>query len=199
MRDAAAYLRVSTPKQSEAMQRDAIEHAAAARRVQIVHWFHEKRARDARSHPELDAVRTLARRGKLAELWVFRLDRLGCGAKFMLDTVTELDAHGCRVVSAEEPIDTRGPLRDVVLAMLGWAAEMELEAIRERMAAARRKAERAGKRWGRPPEHDDADRIRLVELMYDGGLTLRKAAEKAGLSYGTAQRIMAGSQDGKKA
>jgi len=77
--------------------------------------------------------------------------------------------------------------------VLGTAAEIELEAIRDRMAAARAKAEAAGKRWGRPrgPTEDrSAELAVLLEAMQEG-LTLRQAAEMAGLSYSTAQRMVA--------
>jgi DNA invertase Pin-like site-specific DNA recombinase len=198
VRDEAAYLRVSTPQQSEAMQRDAIERAAAARGVTISRWFAEKRARDGKERPELDSVRHLARRGELGQLWVFKLDRLACGAQYLLSVVNELDSHGCRVVSIHEQIDTKGPWRDAILAVLGVAAQLELEAIRERMASARRKAERAGKRWGRPPAADLGQELFLRQLV-NSGLTLRSAAKQAGLSYGVAQRLLSPSRQAKKA
>lgn len=195
VRRQAAYLRVSTPQQSEALQREAIQRAAAARGENVDLWFAETRARDGKERPELDSVRNLARRGELAQLWVFKLDRLAAGAQYLLTVVNELDAHGCRVVSIHEQIDTKGPWRDAILAVLGVAAQLELEAIRERMGAAKRKAEKAGKRWGRPPAADGVQRATLAEAI-KGGLTLRNAAKKAGLSYGTAQRIL--SEDGQE-
>lgn len=191
-------MRVSTPQQSEAMQREAIERAAAARGVKISRWFAEKRARDGKERPELDSVRRLARRGELGQLWVFRLDRLAAGAQYLLTVVNELDSHGCRVVSIHEQIDTKGPWRDAILAVLGVAAQLELEAIRERMASARRKAERAGKRWGRPPAASEAQ-LQILTAAIDCGLTLRHAAKEAGLSYGTAQRMLASERQAKKA
>lgn len=123
---------------------------------------------------------------------MFRLDRLARGAVFLLTVVDELRKHGCRVVTPDG-IDTQGTWAPAILAVLGTAAEIELEAQRDRMAGARAKAEAAGKRWGRPrgPAEDRIEELQALILALDEGLTLRKAAKKAGLAYGTAQRMVA--------
>ena len=198
VRRQAAYLRASTVQQDVAFQRDAIERAAAARGEPVELWFSEIVGGKAAERPELDAVRALARRGELSALWVFRLDRLARGALFLLNTVSELRKNGCRIVSVSEGVDFDGPWGVPILAVLGTAAEIELEALRDRTAAARKKAEAAGKRWGRPPAGELDQRAELRQHL-ESGLTLRKAAKAAGLTYGTAQRIIAGDrQDGKK-
>jgi DNA invertase Pin-like site-specific DNA recombinase len=185
-------LRVSTPQQSEALQREAIQRAAAARGEAIDLWFAEKVGGQARDRPELDSVRALARRGELSALWVFRLDRLARGALFLLNTVQELRQNGCRIVSVSEGIDFEGPWAVPILATLGTCAEIELEALRDRTAAAKRKAERDGKRWGRPRAGTEAQRTGL-QLLLDEGMSLREAAETVGLSRSTAQRMIAAS------
>lgn len=162
--------------------------AAAARGEPVDLWFAERVGGKASDRPELDSVRALARRGELSALWVFRLDRLARGSLFLLNVVTELRKHGCRIVSVSEGVDFEGPWAVPILAVLGTAAEIELEAIRDRTAAARKKAEAAGKRWGRPPAADETQAAALVAALKDG-LTLRKAAEKAGLPFSTAQRM----------
>jgi putative DNA-invertase from lambdoid prophage Rac len=197
VRRQAAYLRASTAQQDVAFQRDAIERAAAARGEPVELWFSETVGGKAAERPQLDAVRALARRGELSALWVFRLDRLARGALFLLNTVSELRKNGCRIVSVSEGVDFDGPWGVPILAVLGTAAEIELEALRDRTAAARRKAEAAGKRWGRPPAGELEQRAQLRQLL-EKGLTLRKAAKEAGLSYGTAQRIIAGDRQDEK-
>jgi putative DNA-invertase from lambdoid prophage Rac len=198
VRRQAAYLRVSTAQQNEALQRESIQRAASARGEAIDLWFSERVGGKASERPELDSVRALARRGELSALWVFRLDRLARGALFLLNVVKELQKHGCRIVSVSENVDLEGTWGLPILAVLGTAAEIELEAIRERTAAAQAKAKRAGKRWGRPPAGELDQRAQLRQLL-DQGLTLRKAAKDAGLTYGTAQRIIAAErQPGKK-
>jgi putative DNA-invertase from lambdoid prophage Rac len=199
VRRQAAYLRVSTTQQDEALQREAIQRAAGARGEPVDLWFSEKLGGNGLERPELDSIRALARRGELSHLWVFRLDRLARGAYHLLSVVVELKKHGCKIVSVTEPLDFDGALGQAMMAMLGAAAEIELEALRDRTRAARRKAESAGKRWGRPPAGSEVERNLLRSLVVDSGLTLRKAAKEAGLTYGTAQRIMASNGQPKKA
>lgn len=192
-------MRVSTPQQSEALQRDAIERAAAARGEKIDLWVAEKASGKRRDRPELETLRALASRGQLSALWVFRLDRLARSAVFLLTVVEELKNHGCRVVTPDG-LDTQGTWAPAIMVVLGTAAEIELEAQRERMASARAKAEAAGKRWGRPrgPALNRDDELTALVRALEGGLTLRKAAKEAGLSYGTAQRLVAALADDEK-
>lgn len=179
------------------MQREAISRAAAARGESVDLWLSEVRSGKASLRPELDAIRGLARRGELARLWVFRLDRLTRrGAADLLALVHELRRYGCAVTSVADRFDLEGPMGDVVLAVLGAAAEMELDAIRERRDAARAAAEARGSRWGRPPAGSLDQRATFRQLI-DQGLTLRKAAKEAGLSYGVAQRIFSNERQEK--
>src|SRR5258706_12629809 len=59
VRRQAAYLRVSTAQQSEALQREAIERAAAARGEKIDLWVAEKASGKRVDRPELDSLRVL--------------------------------------------------------------------------------------------------------------------------------------------
>jgi DNA invertase Pin-like site-specific DNA recombinase len=198
VRRTAAYLRVSSRGQSEALQREAIERAAAARGDSVALWFSEVRSGKASARPELDAVRNLARAGELGRLWVFKLDRVTRrGAVDLMQLVHELRRHGCQLTSVADSFDFEGPIGDVVLAVFGAAAEMELQAQRERRDAARAVAEAKGIRWGRPAAGTLDQRARLRQAL-EQGLTLRSAAKDAGLSYGSAQRIVASDRQGMK-
>ena len=136
-------------------------------------------------------MRDFARRGELCRLFVFDFSRITRrGAVDLLALVHELRRHGCPVISVTEHFDLEGPMGDVVLAVLGGMAQWELAMQRERRAAARAAAEARGSRWGRPPAGTLDQRATFRQLL-EQGLTLRKAAKKAGLSYGSAQRIKA--------
>jgi DNA invertase Pin-like site-specific DNA recombinase len=198
VRRTAAYLRVSSRGQDEALQREAITRAAAARGEPVDLWFSEVRSGKASLRPELDAIKGLARRGELGRLWVFKLDRLTRrGAVDLLAVVHELRRHGCQLASVADNFDLSGPMGDVVLAVIGAVAEWELESQRERRDAARSAAEARGAKWGRPPAGSADQRAQLRQAL-EQGLTLRKAAKDAGLSYGSAQRIIAADRQGIK-
>ena len=173
------------------MQREAITRAAAARGETVDAWFAEVRSGKASLRPQLDAVRDLARAGELAALWVFKLNRLTRrGAVDLLATVHELRHYGCEVRSVADHFALHGPMGDVVIAVIGAMAEWELETQRDLRDAARAAAEARGRKWGRPPAGTPDQRAELRQLL-ERGLTLRKAAKQAGLSYGSAQRIKA--------
>jgi len=196
VRRTAAYLRVSTRGQSEALQREAILRAAAARGDPPPDlWFSEVRGGKASLRPELDAARALARRGELARLWVFKVDRVTRrGASDLLGLVHELRRHGCTLTAVADPLDFEGPVGDIVLAVLGAVAEIELNIQRERREAARALAEARGVKWGRPTLERD-DRIAEIAVFLElrkQGLTLRRAAKEAGIGYGTAHRLDGG-------
>lgn len=161
----AAYLRASTAGQDLATQRDAIERAARARGVKIDRWFEEKKSGRTLQRPILTQIRGLAARGELAALFVFRIDRLtrsGVADTFRL--IEELRCAGCNVVSIADGMpETAGPWGDVVMAVLAAVAQIELGAIRERIAAARARVAAAGGTWGRRPRLSKAERALLLK------------------------------------
>src|SRR6266849_6224685 len=75
-RSAAAYVRVSSRSQDHAMQRHAVERAAAARGDEVRVWYSEKRSAKVLARPVLDRLRADVRAGKVSKLYVYRLDRL---------------------------------------------------------------------------------------------------------------------------
>jgi DNA invertase Pin-like site-specific DNA recombinase len=88
-------------------------------------------------------------------VYVFRIDRLTrSGIRDTLQVVDEFRAHGCELCSVADGFNFSGPGSDVVLAVIAWAAQMERNALGERISAARARIEAAGGRWGRPRKVD---------------------------------------------
>ncbi len=160
----AAYIRVSSRSQNHASQREAIERAAKARGHEIEKWFEEKRSAKTLDRPVLVQVRDLARQGKIRRLYVFRLDRLArSGVRDLLTVVEELRVAGCSLHTIADGFDLEGPASDVVVAVLGWAAQMERLALGERISAARARVESSGGRWGRPPRVTPELGVKIIE------------------------------------
>ena len=184
--NAAAYVRVSSRSQDNATQRDAISRAATARGDQIsrIHWYEEKRSARTLERPELAKVRDSVRHGEISRLYVFRLDRLcRSGIRDTLALLDELNGGGCRVISVADGFSLEGPARDVVIAVMSWAAEMERLAIGERIAAARARVDR----WGRPRRPVDVARAR--ELAAEGK-TVRQIAAALKVPRSTVGRVL---------
>lgn len=187
----AAYLRVSSSSQDLASQRSAIERAARARGDRIAKWFHEKQSGRTLERRELARVREAARRGELAALYVFRLDRLTrSGIRDTLAVVEELRGAGCRLVTIADGFELGGPAQDIVLAVLAWAAQMERAAHGERIRAARARVEASGGHWGRPRRAGPADVARVLRLA--GKKSQRQIAAATKLPRTTVRAILGG-------
>jgi DNA invertase Pin-like site-specific DNA recombinase len=182
----AAYVRVSSAGQSLAAQSEAIRRAARARGDKLGRWYREKVSARTLDRPELAALRAAVRRGEVRKLYVFRIDRLTrSGIRDTLALLDELGRGGCEVVTIADGFELAGPARDVVLAVISWAAEMERRALGERISAARARAER----WGRPRRTVDVARARELAAK---GKSLRQIAAALKVPLATLARRLAG-------
>jgi DNA invertase Pin-like site-specific DNA recombinase len=185
----AAYIRVSSRGQDHAMQRAAVEKAAAARGDAIGTWFAEKRTATTLDRPELERLRAAVRAGSVRKVYVFKLDRLArTGIRDTLAIVDEFRAAGCALVTVADGFDLNTKAADLILAVMAWAAEMELHTRRERIAARRELADERGEPWGRPSRLTPATRARIVELRA-AGLTVREVAARVKVPRATVGRV----------
>jgi len=167
--NAVAYLRVSSASQSLVMQRDAIERAAERRGDRIVEWHEEKMTGAKLERPVLGNLREAVRQGRVARLYVYRLDRLTrSGIRDTLDVVDEISRGGCELVTIGDGFDMAGPGRTLVVAVLAWAAQMERDAIGERIRAARAQVEAKGGAWGRPKRMAREEVAKAIKMHADG-------------------------------
>ena len=186
----AGYLRVSTGGQDARTQRADIVRAAAARGDRIGRWFEEKRSGRSMVRPALSALRGAVHSGEVRRLYVFRLDRLTRrGVADMFGIVHQLRAAGCELVSARDPYDLEGPVGDVVLAVLAMAAQVELDANAERLAAARARVEAAGGKWGRPFRLEPAELAKIRQLSR-AGKSIREIAQHVGVPRSTVHEAL---------
>jgi DNA invertase Pin-like site-specific DNA recombinase len=173
----AAYVRVSTAGQDLEGQRAALRRAARARGVRIDRWFEEKQSGAALcQRPALAELRLAARMGEINTLLVYRLDRLTrSGIRDTLTLVEELRIAGCNVVTIADGFELHGPAGEIVAAVLAWAAQMERQAISDRIKAARERVREEGGAWGRAVALSPFERAR-VKRMQRNGLSVRKIA-----------------------
>jgi DNA invertase Pin-like site-specific DNA recombinase len=165
----AAYVRVSTRQQDLGAQKDAIWRVAEARGDVVTLWFEEKKNANSLKRPELERLRDMVRRGMLQKLYAFKVDRLGrSGIRDTLTVVEELRANGCKLSTVADGFDFDGPSGDLVVAVMAWAAQMERQALGDRISAARERVEAAGGRWGRPRKLDPGTLARAVAMQAEG-------------------------------
>lgn len=101
---------------------------------------------------------------------VWRVDRLVRSVRYLQDQVNHSRDHGRVIVSATEPhFDMTSPFADVIIALIGMAAQLELDAIRERNTGAFQHNYAAGKwrggqpHWGYLPRKDDTGTWKLFQ------------------------------------
>jgi len=141
------------------------------------------------ARPALEQLRQDARAGKVRRVYVYRLDRLTrSGIRDTFEVVEELRRAGAELVTVADGFTLDGPAAEVILAVMAWAAKMERLAINERIAAARRRVEAEGGRWGRPRTMDDAQVRRAAALRRS--LSVREVARRMRLPKSTVDRAL---------
>jgi DNA invertase Pin-like site-specific DNA recombinase len=189
----AAYMRVSSDAQSLAMQRDAIDRCAVQRGEKIAHWYAEKEsATRSMQRPALAKMRQDSREGKIAKLYVYRLDRFTrTGIRDTLLVLEELKEHGTKVVTVADGFDVSGsgPGTEMVVAAMAWAAQMEGNAITERLRAARARVEATGGTWGRPRRMSE-DQVARAFAYKKRGKNTRQIAAALKIPHATVARAL---------
>ncbi|MGO9835109.1 MAG: recombinase family protein [Polyangiaceae bacterium] len=145
----AIYLRVSTADQNEANQRPDVDRLVAARFPGAHLVLYAERRSAAKERPEFDRMMRDARARRFQALVVWAIDRFGRSMTGNLSDIVDLDKAGVQVVSCRESwLDTRSPVRDLLIAIFSWAAQQERERIRERIGAGLKRArENGGATW----------------------------------------------------
>jgi DNA invertase Pin-like site-specific DNA recombinase len=144
--------------------------------------------------PAFERMMADAEAGKFGMVVFWALDRfsregvLGC-----LRHLERLDKAGVCYRSHVEPfLDSCGPFKDVVLALLSVIAKQERIRISERVKAGLEKAAAAGRKGGRRPVERDQGMLAKVTEMRAQGYSFNQIQEETGMPKSTAHRLIAG-------
>jgi DNA invertase Pin-like site-specific DNA recombinase len=101
----------------------------------------------------------------LRGLAVYALDRVARNPWELAQVVREVEGRGEVPISVrEEWLQQLDPkIRQLVVSVLGWAAEMEREFIRERTREALARLRAQGRRVGRPPKWSEQVRRKIID------------------------------------
>jgi DNA invertase Pin-like site-specific DNA recombinase len=187
MKKAAIYVRVSTLDQHVETQLYDLRKLAAQRGFEVVEEYCDRGFSGSKARrPGIDSMMSDARRGKFSVLLVAAFDRVARSTKNFLEIVDELTALEIEFISAQEAIDTTGPMGRMFVTLVGSIAELERSLITERIRAGMRRARLEGQRLGRAPlniDHDALVRDRLA------GMSLTNVARKYGVSRASVVRF----------
>jgi DNA invertase Pin-like site-specific DNA recombinase len=190
MKRVAIYLRVSTDKQTVTNQREALAKVAKARGWSVVTEYNDagiSGSKGRADRPGLDAMLKDATRRRFDIVMAWSIDRLGRSLIDLLGTIQTLEASGVDLYLDQQAIDTTTPAGKLMFQVVGAFAEFERSMIRQRVNAGLDRARAAGVTLGRP-EADAGAKAKAAKLL-KAGATIREAAAKAGLSYGTVQGL----------
>lgn len=198
MTRAAIYARVSTEDQSVQQQLDRLHKEVGS----ASEYVDEAVSGRLDSRPEFDRLKRDMAAGKVDELYVVKLDRLGRSASSILEFFARAERDGVRLVVLDQQIDTSTPVGRLVRTVLAAMAELEADLIRERtreaMAAlkAGTRQTKTGRPVGRPRKVTPEIEERVRELRRQG-LRWREIAVRVHLPAGTCRKIP--THEGKQA
>jgi len=184
----AAYVRVSREDEQPENQEHAIYRWAAERGHQVVEVVRDVGVSGALPPAQRPGWQRVVQLLESADgVVVYALDRVARSLWDLAAVVKELEARGKILISVREEwlqnVDPR--VRQLIISVLGWAAEMEREFIRERTREALARLKAQGKPVGRPPKWSEQTRRRIIDLVRRG-LTLKEACKLVGVGYTTA-------------
>ena len=108
--------------------------------------------------------------------------------KQLIATVEELKEREIGFRSLTEAIDTTTAAGELFFHIFGALAQFERSIIRERTNAGHRAALARGRKGGRRPKLQEDDVQAVMALLRDPEISVRKAAEKLGLSVSSLYR-----------
>jgi len=147
----ALYCRVSGDEQRERQtiktQVEFGQRMADLQGVSLVDVFADDGVRGVvpfGERPEGARLLREARAGRVTQVWLYKLDRLGRAIRVILAAVDQLEEAGCTVRSLTEPFDTSTPAGRFQLTMMAGAAELERDNIADRTREGIERAARNG-------------------------------------------------------
>ncbi len=189
----AIYVRVSHRDQTHASQLPDLERWAAAQ-DEPVNWFKDMFTGRTMNRLGMDKLMTALRSGKLSQIVVWRLDRLGRTTKGHCQLFDELCERSVDLVSLKDGFSLASPAGRLHARILASVAEYETEIRAERVAAGQAAARRKGKKWGGSEKgwrwRVTDDQVAAIHEMKSSGKPIAQIARVTGLSRPTIYRVL---------
>jgi DNA invertase Pin-like site-specific DNA recombinase len=124
---------------------------------------------------------------------VWSLDRFARSLKQLIEALEEFKRLGVDFVSSKQEFDTTSSAGRLLFHVVGAVAEFERDLIRERVKAGMQKAQRDGKRIGRPSlrQFNEEDILRIRTSRRREKASIRQIALRFGTTQWTVNRILA--------
>jgi DNA invertase Pin-like site-specific DNA recombinase len=139
-------VRVSSTDQKTASQLPDLQHWAKGQDDEV-RWYEDKVTGTSMDRPAWNQVEAAIRSGKVSQLVVWRLDRLGRTASGLTALFDQLRERKVNLVSIKDGVDLATPAGRMLAGVLASVAQYETEVRRERQTAGIAAAKANGKRW----------------------------------------------------
>jgi DNA invertase Pin-like site-specific DNA recombinase len=193
MKNAAIYVRVSTPDQHVESQLYDLRELAAQRGFEVVHEYEDRGVCGKKARrPGLDALMADARKKKFSVVLVAAFDRIARSTRNFLQAIDELDRMGIEFISRRENVDTSGPMGRLFVTIISAIAELERSLVVDRVKSGMRRAKLEGRQIGR--SRLDVNREQVV-IDRRTGMSLTQVAKRHNISRASVCRLMKGAND----
>lgn len=194
MKHHAIYLRVSSRAQDTKSQEPELTAWAARQELPVV-WYRDTFTGKTMDRPGWQQLDAAMRRGEVATVVVWRLDRLGRTVSGLAKLFDDLRARKINLVSLKDGVDLATPAGRLMANVLASVAQYETETRGERVAAGQAVARARGKRWGgsKPGTRKKLtpDREAAIQHLHAAGTPIARIARTVGLSRPTVYDALA--------
>ena len=178
------YARVSTQDQHLTGQLEALK-AAGAEMI-----YREKISGAQADRPQLAKLMAGLKAGDI--VLVTKLDRLGRSTRELLDLIERISKAGAAFRSLGDPLwDTSSSQGRLLSTLLAAIAEFERDLIRERTGDGRKRAMKAGIKFGRKPKLSEYQRAEAMKRRA-AGETLAEIAKSYAVDISMISRLAPG-------
>ncbi len=171
MKRVAAYIRVSTDKQSTDSQLEAIKDAIQRSGDVLVQVYEDHAISGGKcrqDRPALDSMLKDAGAGKFDKVGAFDITRLGRSLPDLIATLNELQKSNVDLQFLQNDLDTSTAGGRMLFSIFGAIGEFERSLIRERVKSGLEKAKKQGKKLGRPSLLNESTKAAVIELKQKG-------------------------------
>jgi DNA invertase Pin-like site-specific DNA recombinase len=146
----ALYVRVSSKTQDTASQEPDLRRWAEGQAEPVV-WYRDKFTGKTLDRPGMTKLLAAIAAGKVSQVVIWRLDRLGRTAKGLTALLDDLVARKVNLVSLREGLDLSTPAGRLMAHVIASMAQYETEVRAERVLAGQAAARERGVHLGRRP------------------------------------------------
>jgi DNA invertase Pin-like site-specific DNA recombinase len=181
-------MRVSTDHQTNENQRLRIEEFCNSHNWDLVKIYQDEESGSKRNRPGLDEMIRDSRRDDFGKVVAVKVDRIARSLGDLLDIAGRLSEYAVSLSFTDQDIDISSSQGKLMFQILGAFAEWEREMIIERTKAGMRRAQKQGKKIGRP-KINGMTKQKVIDLRKEG-YSYSVIQKETGLSKGKISQIL---------